>query len=202
MLKWGKLEIGAGFWVLVGAVLVIGAGEVMPLVAMAALCHELGHLGALYLADARVERLRLSLWGAEIRADTRYLPYGKEICCTLAGPMVNLALALVLARVSGDYLLAGANLLQGVYNLLPLPGLDGGRALHLCISSLTDPAAADGVCRWVSGICALLMTGAALTLILRHGTGLFLLPTALGGLVSAFFGEKRQLPLAKVVKRG
>lgn len=202
MLKWGKLEIGGGFWVLPAAALLMGAGEVMPLVVMAAVCHELGHLAALRLAGARVERLRLSAWGAEIRADTRYLPYGKEIFCTLAGPAVNLALAFVLARVSGDYLLAGANLLQGVYNLLPLPSLDGGRALHLLICWLTDLDLADTVCRWVGACCALAMTGAALVLILKQGTGLFLLPASLGGLLSAFSGAKRQLPLAKAVKRG
>lgn len=202
MLKWGKLEIGVGFWILLGAALLIGAGEVLPLVAIAALCHELGHLAALRVVGARVERLRFSAFGAEIRADTRYLPYGKEIFCTLAGPAVNLALAFIFARVSGDYLLAGANLLQGIYNLLPLPSLDGGRALHLLISWLTDPGLADTVCRWIGVCCALLMTAAALALILGQGTGLFLLPAALGGLISAISGVKRQLPLAKALKRG
>lgn len=191
MLKWGKLEVSGGFWLLPAAALLAGAGEVMPLVFLAATCHELGHLAALRLAGVRVERLRLGVSGAEIRADTRYLPYPKEICCILAGPAVNLALAVIFARVSGDYLLAGANLLQGMYNLLPLPSLDGGRALHLLISWLTAPLLADIVCRWVGVCCALVMTGAALVLILKLGTGLFLLPAALGGLISAFSGAKR-----------
>ena len=73
--------------------LVAGAGEVLPLVALSALCHELGHLTALKLVGAKVEQIRLTAFGAEIRADTRYLSYGREIFCTLAGPAVNLFLA-------------------------------------------------------------------------------------------------------------
>ena len=129
MWKSGKLEIGWGFAAMVLLALLAGAGSVLPLVLLSALCHELGHLAALRLAGTEVELLRLTAFGAEIRADTRYLPYPKEILCTLAGPAVNLVLALVFARIAGDYVLAGANLLLGVFNLLPVPSLDGGRAL-------------------------------------------------------------------------
>ncbi len=197
MLRWGKLEIAPGFWLLLLAALVIGAGEVLPLVALAAVCHELGHLAALALAGAGVGRLRLTALGAELWADTRRLSYGRELLCTLAGPGVNLALALVLARQSGDYLLAGANLLQGAYNLLPLPGLDGGRALHLAVSFLADPMLADRVCRRVGLLCALGITGAAAALVLTRGTGLFLLPAALGGLFDAISYEKGDFLLPK-----
>ena len=114
---------------------------------LAALCHEGGHLAGLRLAGARVEAVRLTAFGAEIRADTRYLPYGREILCTLAGPAVNLVLALLFARALGWYLPAGVNLFLGCFNLLPLPGLDGGRALYLGVSWLAGPEAADRVCQ-------------------------------------------------------
>ena len=170
--------------------LAIGAGTVLPLVALSALCHELGHLSALFLAGARVEEIRLTAFWAEIRADTRYLPYGREILCTLAGPAVNLVLAVVLSRVAGDYLLAGANVLLGVFNLLPLPALDGGRILYLLISWALDPMLADRVCRWVGLACGGILTALALALVVIHRTGLFLLFGALGALLP-------QLPLAK-----
>ena len=98
MWKWGKLELGWGFAALIVLALLGGAGPALPPVLLAAACHELGHLSALRLAGARVERLRLNAFGAEIRADTRRLSYPREIACTLAGPAVNLALALLLAR--------------------------------------------------------------------------------------------------------
>ena len=177
-----KVEITAGFWALLALALLAGAGEVLPLVLVAALCHELGHLGALALAGAKVERFRLTDFGADIQADTRYMPYGRELLCTLAGPAVNLGLALLFARVTGDYLLAGANLLLGGFNLLPMPSLDGGQALHILVSWALDPIAADGVCRRVGLACAAALTVAAAALTLASGGGLFLLLAALGTL--------------------
>ncbi len=195
MLKFSKLEITWGFWGLLALALTAGAGEVLPLIALSALCHELGHLTALRLAGARVEAFRLTAFGAEIQADTRYLSYGREILCTMAGPAVNLALALVLARVTGDYLLAGANLILGVFNLLPMPSLDGGRALYLLVSWAADPMAADRVSRWVGLFCAAALTAVTFSLVLLHRTGLFLFLAALGALFP-------QLPLVKWRERG
>ena len=183
MWRWGRLELGWGFAALIALALLGGAGPALPAVLLAAACHEAGHLAALRLAGARVERLRLTAFGAEIRADTRRLSYPREIACTLAGPAVNLVLALVLARTAGWYVPAGANLLLGCFNLLPVPTLDGGRALHLLVSWLWEPVTADRVCRRVGLGCALLLTILALGLTLWYHAGLFLLLGAAGTLV-------------------
>ena len=66
-----KLEVTWGAAALLLMALVAGAGEVLPLVALSALCHELGHLTVLKLVGAKVEQIRLTAFGAEIRADTR-----------------------------------------------------------------------------------------------------------------------------------
>lgn len=183
MLRWGKLEAGWGFAALLALSLLAGAGGVLPLILFSALCHEAGHLLALRLAGARVERLRLTAFGAEIRADTRRLSYPREILCTLAGPAVNLLLALLFARLMGSYVAAGANLLLGCFNLLPVPALDGGRALYLLVSWLIDPPAADRICRVVGLGCALVLTGVAFVLTVWYHAGLFLLLGAAGTLV-------------------
>jgi stage IV sporulation protein FB len=183
MWRWGNLEIGWGFPILAALAMLAGAGEVLPLTLAFALCHELGHLAALNLAGAKVELLRLTAFGAEIRADTRRLSYPREILCTLAGPAVNLLLALALARLGGRYVAAGANLLLGCFNLLPVPALDGGRALHLLVSWVLDPMAADRICRRVGLGCALLLTAGALFLTVRYQAGLFLLLGASGTLI-------------------
>ena len=190
MCRLGKLEVGWGFLVLAVMALIVGAGPVLPMTVLAALCHEGGHLVGLRLAGARVEAVRLTAFGAEIRADTRYLPYGREILCTLAGPAVNLVLARLFARARGWYLPAGDNLFLGCFNLLPLPSLDGGRALYLGVSWLAGPGAADRVCRWVGLVCAGGLCAGTLYLAALHHTGLFLFIAALGALFP-------QLPLVK-----
>lgn len=179
----GKLEPGWGFAALIVLALLGGAGPALPAVLLAALCHELGHLLALWLAGAKVECLRLTAFGAEIRADTRRLSYPREIVCTLAGPAVNLVLALFLARTAGWYVPAGSSLLLGCFNLLPVPALDGGRALHLLVSWLWEPITADRICRRVGLCCAVLLTLTALVLTVRYHAGLFLLIGAAGTLV-------------------
>ncbi len=193
MWRWGKLEAGWGFAALLAVSLLAGAGEVLPVVLLSAAGHELGHLAALRLAGARVERVRLTAFGAEIRADTRRLSYPREIACTLAGPAVNLLLALIFARWTGLYVAAGANLLLGCFNLLPVPVLDGGRALHLFVSWLADPLAADRVCRAVGLACAAILTGTALVLTVRCGAGLFLMLGALGTLLPQLPVPRRRI---------
>lgn len=180
MLTLGNVTIRPGFWVMLLLAVAAGAGEVLLPVAAAALCHELGHLVALRLFGVHVEGISFTAFGAEIQADTRYTPYWQEIICVLAGPAVNLILAVFLSRGAGAYLLAGANLLQGIFNLLPLPGQDGSRTLHLAFSWWLDPLTADRVCRKVEIFCAVVMCAVSVILVLRLRAGL-LLPLAAFG---------------------
>jgi len=193
MWTWGKFEIGWGFAALIVVAVLAGAGPVLPVALLSALGHEAGHLAALAAFGAKVELVRLTAFGAEIQADTRRLSYPREIFCSLAGPAVNLLLALVFARLTANFTIAGANLLLGCFNLLPVPALDGGRTLHLLVSWLWDPIAADNFCRPVGLGCAALLTFAALVLTVRFHAGLFLLLGAAGTLAPQLpFRDRRQ----------
>ncbi len=180
MLRFNKIVVTPSFFLMLGGALLLGAAEVLPLVALAALLHEMGHLLALRVFRVSVEAIHFTAFGMEIRADTRFLPYGKDIICTLAGPGMNLLMAVILSRLAGDYLLAGANLLEGAFNLLPLTGLDGARALHLLLSWLFDPVRADRICRIIEVVCALLLAVCSLYLMVCCRTGGFLLVAVVG----------------------
>ena len=101
-------------------------------VLLAAVCHEMGHYVALRLCGGRLEGLSVSAFGAQMRIrDRNRLSYGREALCVLAGPLVNVTLSWLMS-VGGKwreefYLFAGAQLVLGVFNLLPLTALDGGR---------------------------------------------------------------------------
>ena len=186
MLKWGKLEIGWGFPALAAVALLAGAGGALPIAALCALSHETGHLLALRLARAKVERVRLTAFGAEIQADTRYLPYPQEILCTLAGPAVNLILAVLLARLAGNDLAAGVNLTLGVFNLLPILPLDGGRVVYGLLAERLDPDWADRLLTASAGCLVGLLAGAGAIAALHYAnvtlllTALWLLAGVLG----------------------
>lgn len=128
-----RVQVSPGFLVLASLLLFLDREGAAPAVLAAWLLHEGGHLLLLYGMGGRVGRIELTLNGVRIEAEKgRRFSYGGELLSVLAGPGVNLALALGCARLGERwYLFSGTNLALGLFNLLPVPGLDGGRALML-----------------------------------------------------------------------
>ena len=98
----------------------------------AALFHELGHYLAVRLLGGRVLEAAVSFRGARMEA----LPMsaGRELIAVLAGPAASLLL-LGLCRVFPRVAICG--LIQGIYNLIPILPLDGGKAVR-CIMALLE----------------------------------------------------------------
>nr|WP_297171399.1 site-2 protease family protein [uncultured Agathobaculum sp.] len=168
-----RIEMRRSFVVLLAALWCVDETNALPLFLLAAALHEAGHLLALRLSDGRLHRLVLSGSGAVLRCA---LPRGRcartAIC--LAGPAMSFALTAA-AGMLGAWRLAGASALLGLFNLLPMPPLDGGMALfHLCDGKFLS------VRRGIALISAagLLLAGLQL---LRAGGGIWLL--LIGGLV-------------------
>lgn len=168
---------------------------------LAALCHELGHYLALRCFGACVEAVSITVFGAEIRvADRPALSYGRELLTVAAGPAVNLLLATVLAgcgsRWDELYLFAGAQMVLGVFNLLPVRPLDGGTMLWLVLAWCTDPFVADRSMRWVGVATTGIMMLFSLWFWVETGSPFLLLGAA--GLSKPLWQEKK---LVKVRKR-
>ncbi len=176
------LHVTAGFFLLLAAAFALSPPPLTAAVLLAAALHESGHLLALYAFRVPVEGVRLCASGAVIFArGARRLSYGRELLVTLAGPAANLLAApfisLFAARLDWGwgYLLAGANALLGVYNLLPIPPLDGGRTLYLLAAWRFGPDAGETASAAVGLTAALALTAfGAYLLFFRHGGALFL----------------------------
>lgn len=169
---WGRVEITGGFLLVMAWLNYWDRQNLLPMVLCAAAAHELGHLAAIAAVGGRVRCLRLTAAGAELPL-VGTMGYVQELCCALAGPLVNLMLACGAARV-GVQVFAGMNLALGLFNLLPLSMLDGGRALA-CLAALALGAEQGWrLRRCVDGtLCAaLLLLGAA---VLRQGGNMTLL---------------------------
>ena len=105
----------------------------------AILLHELGHVLASLLMGVRIKRLHLSLLGARMELSGE-IPYAKELIIALAGPAIGL-LGYALANRSDSYsnnirLFALISLCLGIFNLLPIRSLDGGRIAECILCSL------------------------------------------------------------------
>ncbi len=167
---------------------------------LAALCHELGHYITLRRFGGWVESIRISPFGAEMRLGNRNrLSYGGEMLAVAAGPIVNIALAFLLAVVGKwielAYMFAGAQLILGLFNLLPVLPLDGGTLVWLLAAWLADPFVADRICKKINLIMIVLLLVCG-GLLMHHENGS---PFLLLGAVGVFWSGLVQKGL---VKRG
>lgn len=157
MLRWGKVEVTGGFLLLMAWLNYCDTQGLLLLGVCAALAHELGHWVAIRLLGGSVSCLRLSVVGAQMQV-VGVLSYPAELCCSLAGPAVNLLLGYVAAQL-GWLVFAGMNLALGLFNLLPVGVLDGGRALRCVASMLGNVDSAARVQQWLDrGIALSLVT--------------------------------------------
>lgn len=160
-MKIGRVTVTGGFVLLWGILVYLDAGRIPAQCLMTALLHEAGHLIAVWLCRGHVASVELNAAGAVICLSQEHaMSYGKELVCVLAGPLVSLACALIFCllgdTISGAYAASGLCLLQGVFNLLPAAGLDGGRALNLWLNG-REYAHTDTVLR-VTTLCSAWVT--------------------------------------------
>ena len=124
-----KIEVTPAFLLLAGVALMTDTQNLLPSAFLAALVHELGHLGVLKICGGKLFRFRLGAAGAVIETDLAQLSYLREFLIYLAGPMASLLFAAV-AAAWRYYLVAGVSLTLGLFNLLPAGALDGGGMLR------------------------------------------------------------------------
>ena len=188
------------FFLLVLLAAVISPAEIVISVLLAAALHECGHLLVLRAYHVPVEGLRISALGAVLYArGARRLSYGRELIVTLAGcgmnvfcGMLTALLALRLSWVEG-FVLAGAHILLAAFNLLPIPPLDGSRALYLITAFFLGPLAGETVAAATGLVCALALVSAGVYITAETGGGaLFLLAS-----LALLFGAVRRSGLAK-----
>ena len=181
-----RLRISPGVPLLLAAFVWLASPLLLGAILSAAVCHELGHWLVLRRVGGRIQRLHITVFGAEMQVDDRRISYGGELLTAAAGPVINLLLAAAMGLLGRWweplYLLAGAQAVLGCFNLLPILPLDGGRMLWLALCWGTDPFLADRVTQAVSLAAAGLLTVAGAALARRSP---FLLWTAAALLVCA-----------------
>lgn len=164
-MRWGRVEITAGALLLWALLYYLDSGGMVPQVLAACALHELGHYAAIRLLGGRVARLKITCVGAEMALSARF-PLGpaRELTAALAGPAVNLLCAGLWAGLGERWCcFAGIHLALGLFNLLPVGPLDGGRALG-CLLALAGHGdwAEPAVEVLSAGLCMGLTMGALL----------------------------------------
>ncbi len=142
---------------------------------LAAAVHELGHLLALRRMGHSPGRIVLRFTGAAMEIPA--LSYRQELLAAAAGPLASLLLGALLPLFPAFGLYS---LILGLFNLLPIPGLDGGRILRCAALLALSPDAALRLCRLAALVSALGLWALGLWLALPKGLGLW--PLLVAGL--------------------
>ena len=146
-LRIGRLTLRAhvGLVVVVAALYALGGDlwvRYLLLLLAALLLHELAHAGV--SLAFRAERAVVSIWPWGGVAHVQRFSDHREALVALAGPVSNLVVAGAALIAGGgfslelgncpplDFVLT-CNLLMGLINLLPFPGLDGGRIVGILL---------------------------------------------------------------------
>ncbi len=124
----GKIRVESAAYIWAAVLLMILPFKWVIAAAIAAVIHELSHLLSLRFLGCAVRHIRIGVLKTQIV--TTPLSHGEELICSIAGPAGSL-LMLVFWRLFPE--LALCALIQGIFNLLPLHPMDGGRALRCLI---------------------------------------------------------------------
>lgn len=166
--RWGKVEVTGGFLLLMAWINYCDTQKLLPVALCAAALHEFGHWMAVRTVKGRIVLLRLSAVGAQLQLEGS-LSYVQEILCALAGPLLNLAAAFFAAS-AGHEVFTGINLALGVFNLLPISALDGGRILDCAAAMLFGPEFGSSICKTVDFIFSAAVGIAGALLFLSGGS--------------------------------
>lgn len=155
-----QIEASPGFLLLLGALFWLDEGVgLLPWGLAACVLHELGHIAAAAAFGGRVERLSLTVVGAELRIDYRApLTYVRDSLVALAGPGANLLAGGLFLALNWD-LAAALTLAVGAFNLLPILPLDGGRVVYGLIADRLDPDWAERLMTALSGCLVGVLVG-------------------------------------------
>ena len=151
-MRLGMVEISRGFFLLLAWMNYLDQSFLVPMAVLACGTHELGHVIAIRLFGETVTGIRLTAIGAELTLP-RALGYWQEGACALAGPGVNLLLALICCGLDRWTVFAELNLVLGLFNLMPVGRLDGGRALYCTLALVFGVDPANGVCSCLDVLC-------------------------------------------------
>ena len=162
-----KIEC-SGLWYILLAVLCL----VVPLpwvlsALIAGLVHEAGHILAVILAKGSIHSVYIGAGGAIMESSPLNPPW--ELVSILAGPVCSFSLMMV-CDIWPRIALCG--LIQGLYNMLPIYPLDGGRVLACLTETLFRPDAAKKVCGLIKCITIFLIVTGSLWGGMRYNLGI------------------------------
>lgn len=147
--------------------------EIYGWVMLFAFIHELGHMITGILLKLKIKSLNVMPLGISITFETygyKSLIEIKKIMIALAGPITNIIIAIIITFLNINLqlkeMLIYSNILIGIFNMIPLYPLDGGRVLKGIIKIKTSEMKADEITNKISNLIIILLTAISSIIIL------------------------------------
>lgn len=158
-----KITIHPLFFVLGIILTMLGNASMFFICTISAFFHELGHSVVASKYGYKMNRIRLMPFGAELSGETDCFDGKDEIYISLAGPIVNFFICLLILGLwwinpelyGITCQIFDSNLVMGIFNILPFFPLDGGRILLSVLSQHTTRRESAKVVKNITKVFAL-----------------------------------------------
>lgn len=134
-----KFVVYPSFIILLIAAVIFGYIEEFIILLFVVLLHELSHVFVAVCMRLKIENITFMPMGLfAVIKDMDFLPSLNRICIIAVGPFINILIWLVFSLAfKGEYLFfTKCNLMIGLFNLLPIFPLDGGRLLQIIFGNI------------------------------------------------------------------
>jgi len=130
-----RIKISFLFFAMLTLLFAVDKNAIALIAVISAALHEFGHIIALYFFKSQPEEIAFGVFGIRIQQNKRLLSEFKEAVVVCCGPLVNVILFILFFIANFVFkkewlmTICAVNLVIGVFNLLPIFPLDGGRIL-------------------------------------------------------------------------
>lgn len=131
--KYINIEISYYFLIIISLILVTDQTYITICFFIAILIHELGHLIFILFYKIKISQISFRTYGINIEIDkNRYLANYKDIFILLSGSLANF-IASIYFKYTEQELLVAVNIFIGLFNLIPIESLDGGKIINIIL---------------------------------------------------------------------
>lgn len=160
-----KLTLHPLFLILGVVLFLMGEFSVFIICSLSALLHEYGHFIVAERLGYKMHKIRLMPFGAELFGDLDSFDNKDELLIAICGPIVNVLIVLLLLGLwwlkpelyNFTYEIFSVNLVMGIFNLLPIFPLDGGRVVLCFLSSRMERRKAASIVKSVTKVFSVIL---------------------------------------------
>ncbi len=157
----------------------------------ASFLHECGHFAVMAATHDIPSRMCFGAFGVRVERNLHALTgYPVQAAVSFAGPVANLLCAVLLYAFRGGSDGVWIHLALGLFNLLPVEGLDGGEGVYRLLCLRTSEKTAHMVVRLLSVMVLLPLTALGFYLLFKSGGNLSLAVLSIYLILLLIFKEK------------